>query len=243
MASMSIIPNNHLFIVTSALNTGIGVIDFETRVNQTMETLKVLRERVPEAIIVLSDASSRPVDKSIIDGMSKYSNINLIFHNDSDLCTLANAGLKSQAEIILLHKTLSMFKMNADLLKIMSSVKRVYKLSGRTNLIDGFDIERYNDESLYGKYVFKKRMPSWMPIDKQVNVGADHLLITRMYSICISLLDNYHRTLPLIYQSVNENSIDTEHSHYKHIDKQYLIEFDNLYCQGTMASTGLTETY
>ena len=55
MASMSIIPNNHLFIVTSALNTGIGVIDFETRVNQTMETLKVLRERVPEAIIVLSE--------------------------------------------------------------------------------------------------------------------------------------------------------------------------------------------
>jgi hypothetical protein len=86
-------------------------------------------------------------------------------------------------------------------------------------------------------------MASWMPIDKQVVSGADHLLITRMYSVCISLLENYYETLPLIYQSVNENGIDNEHGHYKHIDKQYLIEFDNLYCQGTMASTGLTETY
>ena len=243
MAPMSFLPDKHLFIVTSALNPAIGVFDFDTRVTQTMETLKVLRERVPEAIIVLTDASTKPVDKSVIDSMSKYTNINLVFQNDSDLCTLGNAGLKSQAEIILLHKTLSMFKMNADLLKVMSSVKRIYKLSGRTNLIDGFDIEKYNDESLYGKYVFKKRMASWMPIDKQVVSGADHLLITRMYSVCISLLENYYETLPLIYQSVNENGIDNEHGHYKHIDKQYLIEFDNLYCQGTMASTGLTETY
>lgn len=235
--------DNHLFIVTSALNTGIGVIDFETRVKQTLETLKVLREKVPNAIITLADASSRPVDKSIIDELSKYSNINLLFHNDSDLCTLANAGLKSQAEIILLHKTLSMFKMNPDLLRVMSSVKRIYKLSGRTNLMDEFDIEKYNDNSLYGKYVFKKRIPSWMPIDKQIGTGADHLLITRMYSICISLLENYHETLPLIYKSVNENNIDTEHAHFKHIDKQYLIEFDNLYCQGTLASTGIMEAY
>lgn len=243
MASMSILPDKHLFIVTSALNPSMGVFDMETRVNQTMETVRILRERVPESIIVLTDASSRPVDKSVIDSMSKYTNINLVFHNDSDLCTLGNAGLKSQAEIILLHKTLSMFKVNADLLKVMSSVKRVYKLSGRTNLIDGFDIERYNDKNLYGKYTFKKRIPSWLPIDKQVATGADHLLITRMYSICISLLENYYDTLPLIYQSVNENNIDTEHAHYKHIHKQHLIEFDNLYCQGTMASTGLTETY
>ena len=136
-----------------------------------------------------------------------------------------------------------MFKMNPDLLRVMSSVKRIYKLSGRTNLMNEFDIEKYNDNSLYGKYVFKKRIPSWMPIDKQIDTGADHLLITRMYSICISLLENYHETLPLIYQSVNENNIDTEHAHFKHIDKQYLIEFDNLYCQGTLASTGIMEAY
>lgn len=242
MASMTL-ADKHLFIVTSALNPSMGVFDYETRVAQTMETLRILRERVPDAIITLTDASSRPVDKSVIDSMSKYTNINLVFHNDSDLCTLANAGLKSQAEIILLHKTLSMFKVNEDLLRTMSNVKRVYKLSGRTNLIDGFDIENYNDASLYGKYVFKKRIPSWLPIDKQVSSGADHLLITRMFSVCISMLEDYYDKLPLIYQSVNENGIDTEHAHYKHIDKQHLIEFDNLYCQGTMASTGLTETY
>jgi hypothetical protein len=46
-----------------------------------------------------------------------------------------------------------------------------------------------------------------------------------------------------MFKSINEYGIDTEHAHYKHIDKQYLIEFDEIYCQGTMASTGMTETY
>lgn len=240
---MSIIPNNHLFIVTSTLNATMGVFDYETRTRQTLETLKVLREKVPEAIIVLADSSPNVVDESIISQMSKYSNINLIFHQDKDLMTLANSGLKSQAEIILLHKTLTMFKINPDLLRIMSSVKRIHKLSARTNLTDKFDIKRYDDTSLYGKYTFKKRMYSWLPIDIMASSGADHLLITRMYSICISLLENYYQILPEIYKSVNECGIDTEHAHYKHIDKQYLIEFDEIYCQGTMASTGIMETY
>ena len=90
MAPMTL-ADKHLFIVTSALNPSMGVFDYETRVAQTMETLRILRERVPDAIITLTDASSRPVDKSVIDSMSKYTNINLVFHNDSDLCTLSYA--------------------------------------------------------------------------------------------------------------------------------------------------------
>ena len=243
MAPMSLIPNKHLFLVTSTLNANIGVFDHETRLNQTLETLRVLRAKVPDAIIVLTDSSPTIVPDSVANELSKSSNLNIMFQQDQDLVTLANAGLKSQAEIILLHKTLSIIKSNADLLKMLSSVRRIHKLSARTNLTDEFDISRYDDDSLYGKYTFKKRMPSWLPIDVKMTTEADHLLITRMYSFCISLLDNYFSLLPEIYKTVNECGIDTEHAHYKHIDKKYLIEFDKIHCQGTMASTGMMETY
>jgi len=240
---MSITPNKHLFIVTSTLNATMGVFDYETRINQTLDTLRILREKVPEAIIVLTDSSPNNVDDSVLGQLSKYSNLNIMFQQDKDLVTLANAGLKSQAENVLLHKTISLFKSNPDLMRVMSSVKRVYKMSGRTNLTDNFDIARYDDPALYGKYTFKKRMYTWLPIDAMAAADVDHLLITRMYSMCISLLDNYYQILPKMFKSINEYGIDTEHAHYKHIDKQYLIEFDEIYCQGTMASTGMTETY
>jgi len=240
---MSITPNKHLFIVTSTLNATMGVFDYETRINQTLDTLRILREKVPEAIIVLTDSSPNNVDDSVLGQLSKHSNLNIMFQQDKDLVTLANAGLKSQAENVLLHKTISLFKSNTDLMKLMSSVKRIHKMSGRTNLTDNFDIARYNDPALYGKYTFKKRMYTWLPIDAMAAADVDHLLITRMYSMCISLLDNYYQILPKMFKSINEYGIDTEHAHYKHIDKQYLIEFDEIYCQGTMASTGMTETY
>jgi DNA polymerase III epsilon subunit-like protein len=221
----------------------MGVFDYETRINQTLDTLRILREKVPGAIIVLTDSSPNNVDDSVLGQLSKYSNLNIMFQQDRDLVTLANAGLKSQAENVLLHKTISLFKSNPDLMRVMSSVKRVYKMSGRTNLTDNFDIARYDDPALYGKYTFKKRMYTWLPIDAMAAADVDHLLITRMYSMCISLLDNYYQILPKMFKSINEYGIDTEHAHYKHIDKQYLIEFDEIYCQGTMASTGMTETY
>ena len=240
---MSITPNKHLFIVTSTLNATMGVFDYETRINQTLDTLRILREKVPQAIIVLTDSSPNNVDDSVLGQLSKYSNLNIMFQQDRDFITLANSGLKSQAENVLLHKTISLFKSNPDLMRVMSSVKRVYKMSGRTNLTDKFDIARYDDPALYGKYTFKKRMYTWLPIDAMAAADVDHLLITRMYSMCISLLDNYYQILPQMFNSMNEYGIDTEHAHYKHIDKQYLIEFDEIYCQGTMASTGMTETY
>jgi len=126
---------------------------------------------------------------------------------------------------------------------MMASVKRIYKFSGRTDVVDGFDIARYDDPALYGKYTFKTRIPSWMPTMSQAHSSADHLLITRLYSWCISLTDDYLATLMRIYEAINVHGIDTEHAHYREINKKYLVEFDNLYCQGTMASTGLVEVY
>ena len=39
------------------------------------------------------------------------------------------------------------------------------------------------------------------------------------------------------------DGIDTEHAHYKNIDKKHLIEFETLHCEGIMAGTGATEKY
>ena len=236
-----IIPSTDLFIVTSALRTSIGVIDDDTRINQTIEGLKSLRKAAPNAIILLVDASSKPVDEATTFQLIKFADKSISLFGDEDLMALANAGLKSQAEVTLLFKTLSIIKQHPELQKMMADVRRVFKLSGRTNMLEGYDPKAYDDQ--YGKYVFKKAMPSWLPPQKQLESGCDHLYITRMYSFCISLFDNYLNTLPAIYQTINQHGVDTEHAHYGNIDKGFSVEFEKLYCQGVLAGNGQLEAY
>ena len=240
MAQM-IIPNTDLFIVTSALRTSIGVIDDETRTRQTIEGLQSLRKAAPDALILWVDASSKQVDEATMAQVTQYCNKSISFFGDEDLMALANAGLKSQAEVALLFKTLSIIKQHPELQKMMAGVRRVFKLSGRTNMLEGYDPKAYDNQ--YGKYVFKKAMPSWLPPQKQLESGCDHLYITRMYSFCISLFDNYLNTLPAIYQTINQHGVDTEHAHYGNIDKGFSAEFEKLYCQGVLAGNGQLEAY
>ena len=236
-----IIPNTDLFIVTSALKTSIGVIDDETRTRQTIEGLQSLRKAAPDALILWVDASSKQVDEATMAQVAQYCNRSISFFGDEDLMSLANAGLKSQAEVTLLFKTLSIIKQHPELQKMMAGVRRVFKLSGRTNMLEGYDPKAYDNQ--YGKYVFKKAMPSWLPPQKQLESGCDHLYITRMYSFCISLFDHYLNTLPAIYQTINQHGVDTEHAHYGNIDKGFSVEFEKLYCQGVLAGNGQLEAY
>ena len=235
------IPNKDLFIVTSALKTSIGVIDDESRIKQTIEGLQSLRKAAPDAIIMWVDASSKMIDEATMATVAQYCDKSISFFGDEDLMSLANAGLKSQAEITLLFKTLSIIKQHPELQKMMADVRRVFKLSGRTNMLEGYDPKAYDD--LYGKYVFKKRIPSWLSPHKQVESDCNHLYITRMYSFCISLFDNYLNILPEIYRTVNEFGVDTEHAHFGNTDKNLTVEFENLYCEGVLAGNGQTERY
>ena len=236
-----IIPNTDLFIVTSALRTSIGVIDDETRTRQTIEGLQSLRKAAPDALILWVDASSKQVDEATMVQVTQYCDKSISFFGDEDLMALANAGLKSQAEVALLFKTLSIIKQHPELQKMMAGVRRVFKLSGRTNMLEGYDPKAYDNQ--YGKYVFKKAMPSWLPPQKQLESGCDHLYITRMYSFCISLFDNYLNSLPQIYEAINYHGVDTEHAHFGNIDHNLITEFETLYCQGVLAGNGQLEAY
>ena len=153
-----------------------------------------------------------------------------------DIYAMASSGRKSEAEIIMMFHTLLKIKQSQSI----HEIKRIFKFSARTILEDDFDIKEY--DGLFGKYVFKKALPSWMSPERKTNI-TDHLYITRFYSFCPSLLDNYLQTLQPILNNVIQHSIDTEHSHYLCIDKRYVVEFDRTKCAGIVAGSGEMERY
>jgi len=227
------IPDKNLFIVTSALRPSMGVFNDADRFAQTIATIKSLRNKLPKAVIVFADVSVREVpqiDKETIAGMV---NAYIDLSQEPLVKELSVNGQKSMAENALMFFTLQTLKQH----NLLKDVKRIFKLSARSELEDRFDIADY--EGLFGKFVFKTRIPTWM---NQPQQGATHLLITRMFSMCTSLVDVY---LGLINQNLNlcNSGLDTEHAHFITIPKQYLVEFDKLKFWGWLAGNGQIEHY
>ena len=229
-----IIPDKNLFIVTSSLKPSIGVYTDEQRFQQTIESLESIRKMVPDAIIVLSDVSVRPLTESEKSKLSEKSNFFIDISKEQNTLELSKVGAKSHAENLLMYHTLQILKSAPQTSKLLYSVKRIFKYSARTVLEDSFDIKEY--DNLFGKFVFKKHIPTWMNSDK-----VSSLFITRLFSFCPSLIDTYvqviAQNLPLL------NKMDTEHAHFLNIPKQHLIEFDKIHCWGWLAGNGQIEHY
>jgi len=233
------IPDKNLFIVTSALEPTIGVISKDDRLKQTLDGLKNLREKLPNAYILLSDGSPGGIEDEKSNQIAKLVNGQVYWAHDEQVRELSKTGRKSEAEITLLLKTLFLLKQHPELAKLLYSVKRIFKYSARSLLQDKFNIGIYDNSNLFGKYVFKERIETWMP-DKSV---TDHLFITRFFSLCPSLIDDYIRTLNKALNSCMAYNIDTEHAHFRELNKKYVVELKRLYVEGIMAGTGKTEEY
>ena len=227
------IPNRKLFIVTSALKPNIGIISDEHRYTQTIKSLISIRKNVPDAIIIFADVSIRPVSDTEKGNIQQLTNGYIDLSHQPDVRHLSETGQKSQAENALMFFTLHTLKQN----NLLKDVNRIFKFSARSELEDSFDITEY--DNLFGKFVFKTRIPTWMT---PVQHGATDLLITRMFSMCPSLVDTY---LGLIQQNINlcNTGLDTEHAHFLTIPQKHLVEFDKIHCWGWLAATGQIEHY
>jgi len=234
----SLIPSLQLFIVTSALNPNMGVVNREDRLKQTIEGLESLREKCPEAIVILAEGSPEKVEEEKIKQLENLVNFVADFSGDKDIRQFASVGRKSEAENVLMLKVLMLLKNEPGMMRIMHSVKRIYKLSGRTVINKGFDIV---DHDRFGKYVFKTRIPTWLAGDA-AGIFTD-LLITRLFSFCPSLIDDYMIMCQRNIGVISDTGVDTEHAHFFNINLDYLVELDTIHCQGVVAGSGQTEVY
>jgi len=235
---MALIPSTDLFIVTSALNSNMGVLSREDRLTQTIEGLASLRQKCPFAIVILADGSPESVEREKYDSMSELVNLIADFSGDKDIAQFASIGRKSEAENVLMLKMMMLLKKTPELKRLIHSIRRIYKFSARTTLYDEFDVLEHNH---FGKYVFKKRMPTWIT-SKTAETFTD-LLITRLFSFCPSLIDDYSIVCRKNISVIQDAGVDTEHAHFFNVEPKKLVELDKIHCQGVMASTGATEIY
>jgi hypothetical protein len=201
------------------LNAKVGVIDHETRYNQTLNTIKSIRDKVKDSIIVFVDSSPIPVGDDKIKTIRELCNYSVILFNHSIALEMAERGLKTPGEAYNMIVAIDIIRSSG-----LQNVQRIFKITGRAELTDDFHIEDY--DNMNGKYVFKTRNKSWMS-------PALELVDTRLWSFDFADMEDVAKMMSNIYNDHFTTGWDMEHLIFKMVPRDKLVEKDviGLKCQ------------
>lgn len=214
----------NICIITSAIYPRVGVVSIEDRFNQTIHSIKTVRDKIPDCTILLNDISVFDADvykKKIAELVDVF----IDSQNDKNIFELSNLGYKSHAELLLFRGALQYIVNNIDL----KDYNRIFKLSGRHNITEEFDFNEYNEKTV-GKYVFKKSVQSWISPELRIYE-------TRLWSMHKSNMYDYLGKFNNFFNSC-DGTFDIEHAYYKYLDKDDVVEFNDIWVEGIVALHG-----
>lgn len=224
-------PANNLFLVTSCINTSLGIFTPQQRFEQTIKTINSIRQYAPNSKIFITDNS---YEKELNENVYKYftgiCDLVANLSQEENCKKLNKVGLKSAADTMLTLKMIEILLTNKDGLKILNSSRFLYRISGRYTLTNKFIENNYVNN--FGKFVLK-RHDTWRE-DKSI----DGLYITRLMGFCPSLCSIFHGALAKSIETIVNENVDMEHGVYKNIDKKYVKLIDTLGVSGYVAPNG-----
>jgi hypothetical protein len=217
----------HIFIITSTLNPRIGILSPEVRYQQTLNTIKSIRERANGSLILLVDSSPQPIEETYIEDIKSKVDHYITLSNHTHAIELGNAGLKSPAECYIMVIALDVIRNLA-----FTNIQRIFKITGRGELTKRFNIEDYDNPDMVDKFVFKTSVNSWMA--KQLK-----LVDTRLWSFDYKLFEDANKLVRDSYSDCMATNWDLEHTYYKLLDKTKLFEKDVIGLKCQLASDGV----
>jgi len=239
----------NIVLLTSAVYSNYGIYKPAERIQQTLETAKSAKKYIPGAVIILVDNSKVDVQNDTSDEFEEL--IDLVdyyidnsddddikyFHNN---VTNYDIG-KNAMEAMGMLKALNYIAGDQDLIAEVKESDRLFKLSGRYQVTDKFDINKFDNADTKGKYVFKKAQPNWI---NPADTGTNTLLQTRLWSFTPDLFNDtvklYSDIIATMIPLFNQGKyIDNEHAMAKFIPKDKLVELETVGLQGNIAPNGM----
>lgn len=225
---------NHLFIITSAINTRFGKHTREERILQTLHTLKSVYDRVPGAKIVVIESSAIKLEQEMVDKFQDSTHCLIDMSGNEVLADIHEKNenwdiVKNLSEIMCFHSGLKMLE-NSDL---FTDIDRIHKLSGRYRLNDNFDLNLY--EKHKNKIIVGKKLPT--PFNKVVDIPYQyvsrlwswpikhHTKIKKFYSDALTELDTRYRA---------GRYADIEHLLYKNLPTKLVYEAEVVGVEGNL---------
>lgn len=220
----------NVFLITSTINCNMGVFSVEERIEQTKETIASVRRYAPGSQIIFIDNSNDPIHQELdIDyRVPFYRNMFTRWTND--------IGSKGIGEAYMLSECFKFMREN------VIRPTRLFKMSGRYKLAEGFDIKEYDDPKYKGMYAF--RVNDWDVSSVQWPGNQTvRYLETRLYSMCGSLIDEYeglvHKMFHTMLTSYGQLMCNWEMNHCQVIPDDKLIAMNPIYVEGLNAVDGV----
>lgn len=230
-----------LFLVGSAINhfkeEDLSAFKAEERFQQTLDTIQSIKDKVPDAYILIYEGSETSIKQEYKDKFIEQSDLFLEFgndpymkslyenlHRDPDKFTFVKSMLECRClELVLNH----MMQHN-----IFNDVTRVFKLSGRYKLNEYFDINDYKTRFLMNKYVMKyydyeERFEDIENIYATL-YGCKGSIVTGLWSFDRFLFNDIFNVLQRSFEYMERAiqltaGIDIEHSFYHFIDRDKIL--------------------
>jgi hypothetical protein len=209
----------NVFVVTSTINTNIGVIDSNIRYLQTLDTIKSIRKKVPNSFIILIDNSSLPLTNQQEEKLSQNVDKFLLIGDRKPCIEFNKIGFRSAGECYMLLEAIGTIK------KLKLDVDRIFKLTARYKLSDKFNVDEYID--IKEKYCFR-------PLQETDNYSYH----TRLWSFCYSIINDCEDMLRKSLVTITRDMINIEEAIFKNIDTNLVINKSIIHIEGALALTG-----
>lgn len=229
-----------LFLVSSAIYTRFGVYKKYERINQTIETCKSIREKVPDSEIIILDGGEQditPEEKKLIsphiDG----------FYSFADSANIKEVQKSKSQDIVKNMIEIIMYGSFFDMMLKegwYNNYKRIFKVSGRYSLNEHFDYQKH----LNAKNKVIIRGPFGSQFNEEITGGVKQQYMCRLFSFDIKLLDYFNMSYMEMFKHMNHRLtnggyIDIEHLLFDHLDPNVVETVDVLGIEGYIAPNGM----
>lgn len=232
----------HLFIVTSAINTNFGTFSQEERVEQLGETLNSITIRAPDSKIAVFESSGRPVDKELLAKISSACHYLVDMSSDENIKFVHDSTdnwdvVKNLCEIMAFYHGLQMMKDNGAL----EGIDRIHKLSGRYTLNKNFKLGVYDEYP--DKIILCKKHKTQFENHPTIKVNVPWQHCSRLWSWPVQ----YHDTVVDFYKTAIKEFtdriqvgkyIDIEHMLYLFLPPELIHEVDMIGVWGSLGQNG-----
>jgi hypothetical protein len=234
----------HLFIVTSAVNSKFGVFTPEQRLEQTLGTITSVRNKIPDAQIVVMECCGTPITNQQADKILAVSKHFRDMSQDADVQALYDNDnwdvVKNGTEIMCFGRILNEIRNDPVLVEKFKNVDRMHKMSGRYVLNDMFDVETYEKFDVADQIIIGPKYKSQFPESVTTQPWQ---YMARLWSWPTSRLDEvikvYEDSLVFFAERLATGGyVDIEHVLARFLNPDHVNEIQNLGVEGCIAPNG-----
>jgi hypothetical protein len=227
--------------VTSAVNATFSMYKPEDRLKQTLATIASVRKFLPEAEITIVECSVPAINADYERALADQADHFVSLSNDPNVVYMTENGdrgdvTKNLTEAMVLRKLMAV----AIKREWFADSDRIFKISGRYQLNEKFDITAHTDLINADRFVFRKKNLSQF---RPEHTGVPLQYQTRLYSFAPALLPRYTEVLDNMVETMqtyfNQGKyIDIEHLWWKLLSPTEITELDKIGVSGNIAPNG-----